>query len=40
VVVLSLWRGGTCVGTFRLAREELPDLVAALTKAAVAQEPA
>ena len=30
VVVLSLWSGDTCTGTFRLAAEEVPDLVEAL----------
>ena len=27
LVVLSLWRGGLCTGTFRLAIEEVPDLI-------------
>jgi hypothetical protein len=27
VVVLSLWRDGTCAGTFRLAIDEVPDLI-------------
>ena len=27
LVVLSLWRGGVCTGTFRLPVEEVPDLV-------------
>ena len=30
VVVLSLWHGGTCSATFRLAVEDVPDLVDAL----------
>jgi len=30
VVVLSLWHGDTCTGTFRLPVEEVPELVAAL----------
>ena len=30
LVVLSLWNGGTCTGTFRLAVEDVPDLVDAL----------
>jgi hypothetical protein len=30
VVVLSLWLGRTCSGSFRLPVEEVPDLVAAL----------
>jgi hypothetical protein len=27
VVVLSLWRGGTCSGTFRLRIDEVPQLI-------------
>jgi hypothetical protein len=30
VVVLSLWHGGTCSGSFRLRIEDVPDLVATL----------
>ncbi|MGH3471576.1 MAG: hypothetical protein ACRDPG_05975 [Nocardioidaceae bacterium] len=30
VVVLSLWRDGTCAGTFRLAREDVNEFVDAL----------
>jgi hypothetical protein len=30
VVVLSMWRGGQCVSTFRLAIDEVPDLIDAL----------
>jgi hypothetical protein len=30
VVVLSLWHGNVCTGSFRLPIEQLPDLVAAL----------
>jgi len=30
VVVLSLWRQGTCTGTFRLPAEDVPDLIEAL----------
>ncbi|HET8604195.1 MAG TPA: hypothetical protein VFM09_09730 [Marmoricola sp.] len=30
VVVLSMWRGGQCTATFRLAVDEVPTLVAAL----------
>jgi len=26
-VVLSLWREGTCAGTFRLSIDEVPDLI-------------
>jgi len=31
LVVLSLWRGGACVATFRLAADEVEALVEALT---------
>ena len=27
LVVLSLWTGGTCTGSFRLPAEDVPDLV-------------
>ncbi|WP_010145919.1 hypothetical protein [Serinicoccus profundi] len=30
VVVLSLWRDNVCVSTFRLAADEVPDLIALL----------
>ena len=30
VVVLSLWRDDTCMGSFRLALDEVPELIAAL----------
>ncbi|MDZ5661482.1 hypothetical protein SFC79_06865 [Nocardioides sp. S-58] len=30
VVVLSLWRDNVCAGTFRLAADEAPDLIAVL----------
>jgi hypothetical protein len=30
VVVLSMWRGGECVSSFRLAVEEVPELIEAL----------
>ncbi len=30
VVVLSMWRGRECVASFRLAVEEVPDVIAAL----------
>jgi hypothetical protein len=30
LVVLSLWSGRTCTGTFRLPVEDVPDLIAAL----------
>jgi hypothetical protein len=32
IVVLSLWRGGLCTGTFRLAVEEVPELIEALRR--------
>jgi len=30
VVVVSLWRGHTCIGTMQLAPDEVPRLIAAL----------
>jgi len=30
LVLLSLWRGGECTGTFRLPVEDVPTLIAAL----------
>ena len=30
MVVLSLWRAGTCAGTFRLPVDEVSDLIDAL----------
>ena len=30
VVVLSLWRGGTCAGSFRLPIDEVPELIRVL----------
>jgi hypothetical protein len=30
-VVLSIWQDATCVGTVRLAEDDVPELVAALT---------
>lgn len=30
LVVLSLWRENVCVGSFRLAAEEVPELIAML----------
>lgn len=29
---LSLWRGNACVGTFQLAADDVPDLVASLVE--------
>ncbi len=37
VVVLSLWRDRTCVGTIRLERGEVPELVAALVEGLAAE---
>jgi hypothetical protein len=34
-VVLSVWQGGTCIATFRLAPGDIPDLVGVLSAAAV-----
>jgi hypothetical protein len=33
LVVLSLWHGGTCTGTFRLPVEEVPELIGVLRSA-------
>ena len=33
MVVLSLWAGGTCSGTFRLPVEDVPDLIDTLREA-------
>ena len=30
LVLLSLWRGGECTGTFRLSVDEVPTLIEAL----------
>ncbi len=35
-VVLSLWDGPRCIGTLRVAPSDVPDMVRALTGAAVA----
>ncbi len=35
-VVLSLWDGGLCIGTLRVAPDDVPEMVRALTGAAVA----
>ena len=32
LVVLSLWRDNVCAGTFRLAADEVPDLISFLRK--------
>lgn len=32
VVVLSLWREGTCAGSFRLAIDDVPDLIEVLRR--------
>lgn len=38
-VVLSIWQEGRCMGTVRLASEDIPDLVRTLTAAVVPDEP-
>jgi hypothetical protein len=42
VVVLSVWRGGSCVATVRVERGDVPALVTALVEglAAEAEQPA
>lgn len=40
VVVVSLWRADTCVGTLRLPREEVPRLIVALASGLAAGEAA
>jgi hypothetical protein len=37
-VVLSLWDGNRCIGTLRLAPQDVPDVVRALTEAVVGGE--
>ena len=32
LAVLSIWRGGTCVATFQLGREDIPDLIDTLVR--------
>lgn len=32
LAVLSLWRAGTCVATFQLGREDIPDLIDTLVR--------
>jgi hypothetical protein len=39
LVVISLWRVGTCVGTFRLPLEDVPALIAALVDGLAAPRP-
>ncbi len=36
-VVLSIWQGARCVGTVRLASQDVPDLVRVLTQAVMAE---
>lgn len=36
-VVLSLWDGNRCIGTLRLLPQDVPEVVHALTAAAVAE---
>ncbi|MBI4942505.1 hypothetical protein [Kineosporia sp. R_H_3] len=37
-VVLSIWQEGRCMGTLRLASEDIPDLVRTLTAAVIPEE--
>lgn len=39
VVVLSLWQGDRCTGSFRLPLDDAPALVAALTEGMTAVDP-
>lgn len=36
-VVLSIWEGNRCIGTLRLAPQDVPDVVRALTEAALGE---
>lgn len=38
-VVLSLWDGDRCIGTLRLAPEDVPEVVRVLSEAALAEVP-
>ena len=38
VIVLSLWQGGTCTGSFRLPAQDVPDLIEAL-RAGLSERP-
>lgn len=38
VVVLSLWRGGTCTGTFRMPAADVPALLRSLSEAATSTD--
>ncbi len=40
LLVLSLWRGGSCVATFRLGRHEVAALVGSLVTGLVDARPA
>jgi hypothetical protein len=39
VVVLSLWRGSVCAGSFRLEADELPRFIRALAEGLPAEPP-
>jgi hypothetical protein len=39
VVVLSLWRGSVCAGSFRLESDELPRFIRALAEGLPAEPP-
>lgn len=38
LAVLSIWRDGTCVATFQLGREEVPDLIDTLVRGLTDQQ--
>ena len=40
VFVLSIWHGDRCAGTFRLAREQVPGLIATLVAPLAGETPA
>ena len=39
VLVISLWRGDVCTGTFRLSRQDVPALVFALVRGLADRDP-
>lgn len=39
LVVLSLWRAGTCVGSFRLTRADVPALIDTLVRGLAIEHP-
>lgn len=40
LVVLSLWRGNVCAGSFRLPADDVPDLITALAAGLATSRPA